>query len=344
MMTGGKIILDCDIGTDDALAVLLALGLGKDLEAITTVGGNCSVDLATRNACYLLELADRSDIPVFRGEDGSAKPEVKKVLAAGGAAAHGKDGLQGQYRTPEKKPEKQSAVGFLVETLRKARTGEVVIVATGPLTNIAAALRQDQEAFKRLGQLVVMGGAVRESGNITPSAEFNFYADPESARDVFAAAGLTGLPVTLVPLDATHQVYLSEVDLLQKIGRGSRIGDFVYRLAQPYIAFYASVGFTWGCPLHDPLAMGIALYPGFALKREWLKVLVETEGESRGRSVADLRPTDLPAWRERAASWRDREERLRLSTGKKPHLNADVITGVDIAGFKEAFVQAIRSL
>lgn len=336
-MNTKRIILDCDMGTDDAMAMLLAFGLDRDLEAVTTVGGNCSVDLATLNACYLLELLGRDHVPVFRGEEGSTRPEVKKIIADGGAAAHGEDGLQGQYRPPRKKePERQSAVDFLHQTLGNAKRGEVVVVATGPLTNIASVLRQDEEAAQKLGQLVVMGGAVRESGNITPSAEFNFYADPESARDVLEVARVTGMPLTLVPLDATHQVYLSDVDLLLKIGRGSPIKEFVYQVAQPYIEFYASVGFTWGCPLHDPLAMGIALYPAFALKSERLDVTVDTDGETPGRSVADLRPTDLPVWRDRAERWRQSTDWANL--------NVDVVTGVDAVGFKEAFIQAIRSL
>src|SRR2546426_10720650 len=192
-----RIILDTDPGIDDALALFLALASPElQLEAITTVSGNVHVDLTTRNALTLLELAGRTDIPVARGCD---RPLSRQPVFA--EYVHGQNGLGGvELPEPQLQPVGQHAVDLIIERVMAAPR-EITLVPIGPLTNIALALRKEPRIAEHVREVVIMGGALRVPGNVTPEAEFNIYADPHAAHIVFHA----GWPIRLVSLDVTNK-------------------------------------------------------------------------------------------------------------------------------------------
>jgi len=196
-MSPEKIILDTDPGVDDALAILLAISSPEiQLEALTTTQGNVILEKATRNALSVLELVHASHIPVARG---SVVPLVQPLRLS--AYVHGESGLgNAQLPEPMAKPVPQHAVDYLIERVL-AEPGEISIFPIGPLTNIAMAIRKQPRFAKAVRELVIMGGAILEHGNITPQAEFNIYVDPHAAYIVFHS----GIPITLIPLDVTHK-------------------------------------------------------------------------------------------------------------------------------------------
>ena len=208
MATKQPVILDTDPGVDDALAIMLALGSPElDVIGICTVSGNVPLKTGTRNAQGLLQLLDRTDIPVFAGADQPLKRDP--VFAT---EVHGKSGM-GQAVLPEPSQEvKGDAVDFLVQTLSD-QPGEIAIIAVGPLTNLALAEQRQPGTLQKARQVIVMGGAIVETGNSTPVAEFNFYADPHAAHTVVHS----GAALLIVPLDATRQVILSESDIENQI-------------------------------------------------------------------------------------------------------------------------------
>src|SRR6266699_3322594 len=210
-----RIILDTDPGIDDALALFLALSSPDvRLEAITTVGGNVNVDLTTYNALALLELADRTDIPVARG---SNRPIVRQPMYA--EHVHGDNGLGGlQLPEPQIKAIDSHAVDVIIEKIM-ASPGEITLVPVGPLTNIALALRREPRIAQSVRGVVIMGGALRVPGNITPGAEFNIYVDPHAAQIVFHA----GWPIRLVSLDVTTQTQMQREQVQMLTRSESRV-------------------------------------------------------------------------------------------------------------------------
>ncbi|MFQ5778856.1 MAG: nucleoside hydrolase, partial [Terriglobia bacterium] len=197
------IALDVDTGVDDALALMLALRSPElRLEAVTTVAGNCPVHFATRNTRLVLDVAQApAELPVAQG---AACPLARKLTTAG--EVHGSDGLgnvTGVYPAPKHPLAAQDAPALLLETIKRLGA-ELTLVATGPMTNLEQAVRRDREAFRRVGEIVQMGGALRVPGNTSETAEFNLYVDPEAAAAVLA----TGVPLRLVPLDVTQQAVL----------------------------------------------------------------------------------------------------------------------------------------
>ena len=265
-----RIVVDCDPGHDDAIALLLALASPEvELLGVTTVHGNQTLDKTTENALRVLELVGRSDVPVARGAD---RPLVRDLHVA--AHVHGDSGLDGPaLPAATARPLQQGAVDFLLEHV----TPDVVLVAVGPLTNVALAL----DRGLRPQRIVLMGGAIAE-GNMTPAAEFNIWADPEAAQRVFRA----GLPVTMIGLDVTHGALLTPA-WAERFRAAGRVGTFVAELVE-FFKRYHSRTYGWdGAPIHDALALAHAFRPGL-VRTEHVNVEIELESElCRGRTVVD---------------------------------------------------------
>ena len=287
-----RLLIDTDPGIDDALALLLALASpAASVEAITAVAGNVPVDRAVQNVVRILDVARPTPMP--RAARGAAAPLKRPLVTAG--HVHGDDGLGNldRFVEPDGRPrypaipntlEMSDGADLILETADRFGK-ELVVVALGPLTNLATALERDPRRLGRAGRIVVMGGAVATPGNVTPAAEFNFYVDPEAAARVLDA----GLPVELVPLDVTRQVVLRQSELAARLSRPSRIARFVADFTRHGFVFGAEGG-DGGIALHDPLAVGVALDPSL-VGFEPLHVEVECEGRiTRGMSVADRRP------------------------------------------------------
>ncbi|MBA3429398.1 MAG: nucleoside hydrolase [Actinobacteria bacterium] len=265
------IILDCDPGHDDAIALLLALASPEvELLGVTTVHGNQTLEKTTENALRVLELVGRTDVPVARGAD---RPLERELAVA--AHVHGESGLDGpELPAATASPVAQHAVEFMVEHV----TPETVLVPVGPLTNVADALAQGV----RPARIVLMGGAIAE-GNMTPAAEFNIWADPEAAQRVFHA----GVPVTMIGLDVTHQALLTPAWVERFRGAGP-IGVFVAELVEFFKLFHERT-YGWnGPPVHDALALAQVFRPDL-VRTEHRNVEVELDSElTRGRTVVDL--------------------------------------------------------
>jgi purine nucleosidase/pyrimidine-specific ribonucleoside hydrolase len=264
------ILLDCDPGHDDAIAILLALGSDElELRGVSTVAGNQTLEKTTVNAIRVLELAGRGEIPVAAG---ASRPLVREPYVA--AYVHGETGLDGPELPPaQAAPVGQHAVDFLAE-----RLDGTTLVATGPLTNVALLLARHPGAKPRI---VLMGGAIGE-GNVTPAAEFNIWADPEAAARVFTS----GLDVTMVGLDVTHQALVTSAHAEQLRSAG-RIGKAVAELLDFYGVFHRKVYDFDGSPVHDAVAVAYVIDPSLLEVRR-LNVRIDFESElCRGRTVVD---------------------------------------------------------
>jgi inosine-uridine nucleoside N-ribohydrolase len=264
------IVIDCDPGHDDAIAILLALASPEvELRGITTVAGNQTLDKTTRNALKVLELAGRTDVPVAAGADRPLRRDLQTA-----AHVHGESGLDGPaLPPPQAKPLAESAAELLAERLEPG----VVLVATGPLTNVALLIARGARAER----IVLMGGSIGE-GNITPAAEFNMWADPEAAKRVFES----GADVTMVGLDVTHKA-LFTLDRVERLRRRGRIAQVVAELIDFYGVFHRET-YGWpGSPIHDALALAHVIRPEL-LDTVRCGVRVDTGGElSRGRTNVD---------------------------------------------------------
>ena len=294
-----RILIDTDPGVDDALAILLAMRSPElYVEAITTVCGNISVTQATQNLLTILGVLDLDEFPLIA--QGEAEPLVKSLVMA--THVHGDDGLGNvsQLRNtdnnliypPANTPiSSESGVDLMLE-MASHYPDELVLVALGPLTNIAKAIRKDASKMQRLQRIVVMGGVFEEYGNVTTTAEFNIFVDPHAAHEVFEF----DVPVHIVPLDATHQVILTGERLHAEVDkRDSKISNFLKDSTQACMEFYRQhVGF-WGFHIHDALPMGMLTHPGYFESVD-AYVQVETEGIlTNGVTVADLRPERQPS-------------------------------------------------
>jgi purine nucleosidase len=275
-----KIIIDTDPGIDDSLAILLALASPElSLEGVIVVHGNCSLEQATRNALSVLELAHASHIPVARGCE---LPLVQPSLLA--PETHGDAGI-GYAKLPEplSKPIGQHGSDFLIEQIM-SNPGEITLVAIGPLTNIALAIRQEPRIVSALKEIIIMGGAIRHEGNTTALGEFNTYVDPHAAHIVFHA----GIPTTLVPLDVTYQCILTaqDVERLQKLN--APISQFVKDTTKFYMEFHDEYQGVEGCVINDPLALALTFAPQLCDYQE-LPVDVDiSSGVSLGKTFADF--------------------------------------------------------
>lgn len=287
-----KVILDCDPGQDDAVAILLALA-SPELEVlgITTVAGNVPLALTQRNARQVVELSGRS-VPVMAGRD---RPLVRPLVTA--EHVHGKTGLDGiALPEPSVPLDPRDGVRFIVETLRREPEGTVTLCPLGPLTNVAAAFREAPDVAGRVQQIVLMGGGFFEGGNITPAAEFNIYVDPEAAAEVLAS----GRPLTIVPLDCSHGALTSRARIAAFRALGTRAGEVVASWLDFFERFDVEKYGSQGGPLHDPLVIAWLLRPGLFASRR-INVEVETGSDlTRGMTVADWwGVTDRP----RNATW-----------------------------------------
>ena len=289
-MPAQKIIIDTDPGQDDAVAILLALASPDDIEvlAITAVAGNVPLELTAKNARIICELAGRTDLPVFAGCD---RPIGRTLVTA--EHVHGKTGLDGPVLPDPQMPlQDQHAVDFIIETLRAQPAGTITLCPLGPLTNIATALTKAPDIAQKIASIVLMGGAYFEVGNITPTAEFNIYVDPEAADIVFKS----GIDITVMPLDVTHKALVTKPRNDAFRALGTPVGNAVAEMTDFFERFDKEKYGSAGAPLHDPCVTAYLIRPELFSGRR-INVEIETSSElTRGMSVADWwRVTDRPA-------------------------------------------------
>ena len=287
-MTTKRIIIDTDPGIDNSLAILLALASPEiQLEGLTIVHGNSSTEQGTINALSILELAGASNVPVARGCE---LPLVQPSLLA--PETHGNTGLgYAQLPGPESRPIVQHGCDFLIEQIMSS-PGEVTLVAIGPLTNVALAIRKEPRIVQAVKELFIMGGALRHEGNTTPLAEFNTYVDPHAAHIVFHS----GMPITLTPLDVTYQCILlaSDVERLKKIG--SNIPGFIEDATRFYMEFHDEYQGIQGCVINDPLTLALTFAPELCDYEEYYVDVDLSGGVSMGKTFADFyKMTGKPA-------------------------------------------------
>ena len=278
-MVAKPIIIDCDPGADDAIALFLALAFPEHLNilGVTTVAGNVPLSLTQKNARCLCELAGRADLPIYAG---CPRPLLRPLVTA--EAVHGRTGLDGiSLPEPQMALQVTHAVDFLIETLLQA-TEPITLATLGPLTNIAVAIIKQPSICQHIAEIVMMGGAITQ-GNITPSAEFNLYVDPHAAHVVATA----GIPLTVMSLDVTHQAIATPERLNAIQAVNSPISAAVLGLIDHYGAHdMERYGFS-GPPLHDPCVIAYLLEPTLFTSRS-AYLAIETSSElTMGRTVVD---------------------------------------------------------
>ena len=280
-MSPRKIIIDTDPGQDDAVAILLALASPEDIEVlgITAVAGNVPLPLTTRNARIICELAGRTDVAVYAGCDAPLK---RPLVTA--EHVHGKTGLDGPVLPEPTMPLAEGhAVDFIIETVMAEPEGTVTLCPLGPLTNIAAALEKAPEIAARVQEIVLMGGAYFEVGNITPAAEFNIYVDPEAADIVFKS----GIKITVMPLDVTHKALVTKARNDAFRALGTKVGVAVAEMTDFFERFDKEKYGSEGAPLHDPCVTAYLIRPELFTGRH-INVEIETQSElTLGMTVAD---------------------------------------------------------
>ncbi|WHY18740.1 nucleoside hydrolase [Paenibacillus sp. G2S3] len=303
------IIIDCDPGHDDAIAILLAIANSEklDLRGITTVGGNQILDKITENALKVISFVN-ADIPVAKG---AAGPLFGKLVT--GEEAHGESGMDGPLLPPSKfRPVEEGAVEFMLNIIRSSEE-KITLVPMAPLTNIALLITAYPEIKERIEKISLMGGGI-SYGNVTSTAEFNIYVDPEAARIVFES----GIPITMSGLDVTDKAAIFEDEIVALKERGP-VSTMVGELLDFYSIYGKKMGYV-GSALHDPCAVAWLLHPEL-FESEHLYVTVETEGKlTRGMTVADKRKkTDRPA-------------------------NVEVLVGVDREAFMKLIFDSLEKL
>jgi inosine-uridine nucleoside N-ribohydrolase len=305
-----KVIIDCDPGHDDMIAIMLAIASHElELLGITTVAGNQTGEKTFKNALKILTLLEEREIPVARGCD---KPLIRDLTIA--PQIHGASGLDGiDLPEPQIEPIKEHAIDFITRTLLNSRE-KIYLVPTGPLTNIALTFIKEPKVKESIERIVLMGGAVFDS-NITPAAEFNIYVDPEAAKIVFES----GIPITMVGLDVTNKALFTFEDI-EMLGKGGKISKVV----APLLKFFAQAnkeifGFN-GAPLHDALAVATVIDQSIVKTKSFF-VEIETQGElTRGKTVVDIYGVKR----------------------KKP--NAEVAMDLDLKKFKSLIFNAFKTL
>ena len=329
-----KIILDCDPGIDDALAIILAAKSPKiQVKGITTVAGNSSIENTAKNALKVLDVLGKEHIPVYKG---AKKPLKGQFL--NGALVHGKDGLaENNLREPQRSWKDVNATDFLLESVQKPQ-GVQTIIATGPLTNIANGIQKDPLFKENIKKLIIMGGAIKNPGNVTRTAEFNIFADPEAARIVFES-GIKN--ITLVPLDVTQRVIFTS-KMLKKIGnenfeKKNTFLRFVNQIISFYTNFCISNAGYQGCPLHDPLAVGEVIDSTF-MEKKALNVKVVTKSETFG--IKEDEPYDPSKELIRGQTVAELRKGVNMKTNK-PNIN--VCLHVEKERFLQYFIETINS-
>jgi purine nucleosidase len=282
------IIFDTDPGIDDSLAILLALASPEIVvDGISIVHGNCSAGQSVVNALSILELAKASDVPVYKG---SELPLVQPSLLA--PETHGDTGL-GYAKLPEPKTRSQVLHGsdFLIEKIM-SNPGEVTLVAIGPLTNVALAIRQEPRVIGAVKEAFIMGGAIRHEGNTTPLAEFNTYVDPHAAHIVFHS----GMPITLTPLDVTYQCILMKQDVERLLKIDSAVTRFIADATRFYMEFHDEYQKIDGCVINDPMTLALTFMPELCDYQELYVDVDISDGISLGNTFADFyKMTNKPA-------------------------------------------------
>lgn len=280
MAKARKIIIDTDPGQDDAVAILLALASPElDVLGLTAVAGNVPLALTEKNARKICELAGRPETRVFAG---AVRPLTRPLVTA--EHVHGRTGLDGpELPEPTMKPEAQHAVDFIVETLMAEPEGTVTLCPLGPLTNIALAMIREPAIVPRIREIVLMGGGYFEQGNVTPSAEFNIYVDPQAADVVYRS----GAPIVMMPLDVTHKALTTKVRIERFRAMGTRVGTATAQLLDFFERFDEEKYGTDGGPLHDPCVIAYLLKPELFSGRQ-CNVQIETVSElTMGATVVD---------------------------------------------------------
>ncbi len=305
-----KVMIDCDVGVDDALALILAFHSPElDVKAVTGVNGNVPLNQVFENIQKVLSLIQPRQKPIIA--KGADKPLMGKTIYA--HSVHGKDGLGGAKITHHEEEEwwqfSPASADELIPKMARQYPGEMTLIATGPLTNLALALQGDREGMEKLKAVAIMGGAVRTKGNITPSAEFNIFSDPLAAKIVLGS----GLPITLVPLDVTHQVSLVSQWMEERVKPiNNAFSKFIIE-ATGYDSTAHRFRNMELIHLHDPLAVGVVIDPRL-IREERLSIDVETqEGEHYGKTS-------------------------ETKTGPK----VEVCLGVDAKGFLELFTSSLK--
>ncbi|WP_151717481.1 nucleoside hydrolase [Gemmobacter serpentinus] len=309
-----KIIIDTDPGQDDAVAILLALASPEDIEVLglTAVAGNVPLALTERNTRIICELAGKPEALVFAGCDAPLK---RRLVTA--EHVHGQTGLDGpQLADPVMPLQAQHGVDFIIDTLRQQPEKTVTLCPLGPLTNIAAAFLKAPDIVDRVQEIVLMGGAYFEVGNITPAAEFNIYVDPEAAEIVFRS----GVPIVVMPLDVTHKALTTRPRIEAFRAMGTEPGRMVAEWTDFFERFDMQKYGSEGAPLHDPCVIAWLIRPELFSGRH-INVEIEVQSDlTRGMTVADWwGVTDRPA-------------------------NALFIGDLDAAGFFELLTERIARL
>ncbi|MBU2889477.1 nucleoside hydrolase [Celeribacter halophilus] len=309
-----KIIIDTDPGQDDAMAILLALGSPEEVDVlgITAVAGNVPIERTAENARKVCEVAKRPDVKVFAGCD---RPMAHTLVTA--EHIHGKTGLDGiELPAPTMPLQEQHGVDFIIDTLKREPAGTVTLCPMGPLTNIATAFEKAPEIIERVQEIVLMGGAYFEVGNITPAAEFNIYVDPEAADIVFKS----GVKLTVMPLDVTHKVLVTAPRLQAFHDLGNHLGEVVAGWLDFFERFDIEKYGSLGGPLHDPTVIAYLIKPELFSGR-FINVEIETQSKlTRGMTVAD---------------WWGVTDRAK---------NATFMGDVDADGFFELLTERVRRL
>ncbi|MDO5293434.1 MAG: nucleoside hydrolase [bacterium] len=282
MNTKQKVIIDCDPGIDDSLALMYALSSKElDVMAITIVCGNVPVELGVQNAFKVLQLMDRLDIKVYAGE---TKPLVREFVSA--QDTHGMDGLGETYIEAPKgyAAEEISASEYIEQTLKL--NDDISIIALGPLTNLAKVVQQDKYALKNVVRLVSMGGNYKSFGNCSPVAEYNYWCDPDAAKIVYENFAFLGKKIEMVGLDVTRDIVLtpSILSYLKRINKEK--GSFVEKIVQFYFDFHWEYEKIIGCVINDPLAVAYFVDPTLCNGIE-AYTTVETEGLCLGQTIVD---------------------------------------------------------
>ena len=276
-----KIIIDTDPGQDDAIAILLALASPDKLDVlgITTVAGNVPLELTSKNARIVCELAGRDDLFVFAGCE---KPIIRPLITA--EHVHGKTGLDGPNLPEPKMPlQDMNGVDFIIETLKVHEANSITLCCLGPLTNIAVAIQKEPEILSKLKEIIMMAGAYFEVGNITPTAEFNVFVDPEAAQIVLNST----VKKTLLPLDVTHKILVTSDKIQEFKNFGSIVGTTVSEMLEFSERFDKQKYGSNAAPLHDPSVIAYLLEPNL-FSGKYINLEIETESQlTLGMTVAD---------------------------------------------------------
>lgn len=312
------IIIDCDPGHDDAMAILWALAAPElEVRAVTTVAGNQTIEKVTNNAIKVLTKAGRSDIPVGMG----AKQPLIRKLVVGGEVVHGSSGLEGPV-LPECgfAPSKLTALELLAKTIEESEE-KITLVPVGPLTNIAALFITRPDLKEKIERLSIMGGGAY-MGNWTPAAEYNIWADPEAAKVVFNS----GLPIIMSGLDVTHKAYITREENEILRAQGNEISVFAAELIDYFSRYHYEVEGFPGCTMHDPTAIAALLYPDM-----FTSITCNVDVEVSGELTTGMTVVDTIGYKEKIF-------------GETVDKNTTVLFNVDRTKYVEAFFAAMKAL